>query len=165
MDNQTLDVLLNDRRERQYWLKPIGLPDRPMVQQPEIWTGSPVEIGFATPAQVGVGDVLIAFRTGVSKLIYVAESLEAIRESTPEEREHQEWRQRWPWCLNSRNLTPTYGGVWNEFNLKPFALADEYNLLHPDHQVSLGTLNFGSTVLRIPRPFAEFLIQRIRDLE
>src|SRR5258708_39924465 len=110
MDNAMLDAILKDGGERQFWIKPTGLPDRPMAQQPEIWTDSTLEIHFAKkPVRVAVGDILVAFRTGVSKLIYVAECCGPVQEFTEEQKQEKDWRRRWSWFVKAQNLTPVYG--------------------------------------------------------
>ena len=85
-----------------------------------------VEIHFSkTPAKVAVGDVLIGYRVRYVKLIYVAERL-PIAEWGPMEVRSEYNRQRWPYYIKARNLTPGYGNVWKQFSIQPFALAKEY---------------------------------------
>jgi hypothetical protein len=169
LDNTNLDQLLNDVSERQYWLKPIGLPGLPLerpgvpVERRELFPQLELEMHFAVhPVIVTIGDILIVFRTGASRLVFVAECLEDARESTPEQQQREPFRQRFPWFMGIRNLTPEYGEAWQRFNLKPFSLVREYNKLHPNDRASIGRIQFGGDKARIPRLFAESLIRRIQ---
>jgi hypothetical protein len=167
LDNITLDRLLGEKTDRQFWLKPIGPPkDHPDWDAPEhrVWTQSQIEIHFArNPAKVAVGAILIAYRVRIQKLIYVAERLPLAEWGGAEVRSEYS-RKRWPYFIKSRNLTPEYGGVWNRYNLQPFALAKAYNEHHPDDPASLGSILRGNDKTPIPRAFAESLIRRIREI-
>ena len=136
MDGQSLDQLLNDGRNRQFWLKPVGPPkDHPDWNVPEhrTWTESEIEECFAkNPAKVAIGAIVIAYRIRISKLIYVAERLPLVEWSTQPENRSDYWRRRYPFWFKERNLTPEYGKVWDRFDLQPFPLAKEYNRLCPD---------------------------------
>lgn len=163
MDNNGLDDLLNDRRERHFWLKPIGLPGVPM-QRIEEWPEPEVEIVFVHHVNdIADGDILIAYRTGLSRLIYVAERLPESQRTTPRENRSEENRLRYPFAIKARNLTPEYGACWSEFNHRPFTLANELNPLHPEDPAQLGRLQHHSDRAPVPRWFAERLIGRIRE--
>jgi hypothetical protein len=165
LDNISLDRLLEDASERRFWLKPIGLPglDMPRI---EAWTESEIEINFVSNTDgIAEGDILIAWRTGASNLIYVAERLPQSQWTTERDIFEPEILQRYPYYFKSKNLTPEFGGVWDRFGLRPFSLAREYNELHPDTDpIVLGALQHGADRLCIPRAFAEYLIRRIRAI-
>src|SRR5262249_5610449 len=167
MDNVALDFLLADGAERQFWLKPIGSPkDDPNWDTPEhrTWSQNEIEIHFArSPAKVAVGAIVIAYRVRVQKLIYVAQRL-PLEEWGPAEVRSEYSRQRWPHIIKARNLTPEYGGVWDRHNLQPFALTREYNGIHSDQPVRLGSIQRGNDKTALPWPFAEYLIRRIREI-
>ena len=167
MDNVTLDRLLADSADKQFWLKPIGPPkDHPDWNAPEerTWTQRDIEIHFSkNPAKVAVGAIVIAYRVNIQKLIYIAERL-PLSDWGPVEIRSEASRRRWPFYIKGRNLTPEYGGVWDQHNLQPFALARDYNELHPENPARLGSILRGNDKTTLPRPFAEYLIRRIRDL-
>jgi hypothetical protein len=167
MDNVALDALLADSTDRQFWLKPIGPPrDHPDWDAPEhrTWSHSPIEVHFArNPVRVAVGAIIIAYRVRIRKLIYVARRL-PLEECGPAEVRSEYSRRRWPYFIKARNLTPEYGGVWNEYDLQPFVLAQGYNELHPEQPAHLGSIQRGNDKTAIPRPFAEYLIRRIREI-
>jgi hypothetical protein len=167
LDNTSLDRLLAEAADRQFWLKPIGPPkDHPDYHAPEhgTWTEREIEIHFnRSPARVAVGAILIAYRVRIQKIIYVAERLPLAEWSL--ERTRSEYsRRRWPYYIKARNLTPEYGAVWDRHNLQPFPLAREYSESHPGEPVRLGSILRGNDKVAIPRAFAEVLIRLIRDL-
>lgn len=168
MDNKKLDELLSHSDNRRFWLKPIGPPkDTPEWDTEELrtWEDGELEVHFHdNPVHVHVGDVLIGFRVRYSKLTYVAERLSVTDSAQWENR--PEWaRQRWPFPIKARNLTPEYGKVWKQYDLQPFHLAKEYNASHAEDQVKLGSVQRGNDKVQISRGFAEFLIQQIRALD
>jgi len=164
MDNASLTRLLSDDRVREYWLKPTGNPERP----PEVHTvfnQARVRVEFRErPRSVRIGDILILYRIGVSMITCVTECLTAPVYVTQEELQTEPWRERWPWSVETRNLTPEYGSVWNEYDLQPFPLVREYNQLHPEEPQGLGALQFSKDKVKIRRRFAEFIMQRIIQL-
>lgn len=166
MDNQSLNELLQDKRERQFWLKPVGLRGIPLLNNKEVFPESEVEIRFVDKVtNIDDGDVLIVYRVGAAKLMYVAERLPRSQWTTPEDPTlTEEIRVRYPHFIKARNLTPEYGVWWSEFNLKPFTLAKRWNLLHLDEPARLGAINWSKDRAPIPRWFAEALTQRIRDI-
>jgi hypothetical protein len=168
MDNISLDRLLQDRQDRTFWLKSIGPPrDDPRWNDEEsrTWRQDLVEIHFARrPGRIQRGDILIAYRVRIRKALYVAECLAAAQRATEEQIQRDSFRGRWPWFFPARNLTPEYGGRWNQFNIRPFRLAREYNVNHPDDPASLGAIMHGSGQAVIPRRFAEVLIRAILAL-
>jgi hypothetical protein len=113
---------------------------------------------------VAVGAIIIAYRVRIRKLIYVARRL-PVEQWGPAEVRSEYSRRRWPYFIKAQNLTPQYGGVWNKYELQPFALAKEYKRSHPDQPAHLGSIMHGNDKTEIPRAFAEYLIRRIRELE
>jgi hypothetical protein len=168
VDNLALDRLLQDETATQFWLKPIGPPkDHPDWDAPEhrVWTQNEIEIHFAkSPAKIAIGAIIVAYRVRLQKLIFVARRL-PLAEWSKEEVRSEYSRQRWPFHIKARNLTPEYGRAWNRFNLQPFPLAKEFNSLHPQNEARLGSILRGNDKAAIPGEFAKLLIRRIRDLE
>jgi hypothetical protein len=165
VDNQSLDNLLQDKRERQFWLKPVGLPGISLRKQPEEFPESEVEIRFVDRVtNIQDGDILIVYRTGMARLMYVAERLPKSQWTTPEDPTlTEEIRNRYPHFFKTRNLTPEYGVRWSEFNHKPFSLANRLNPLHQDEPALLGAINFHKDRAPIPRWFAEYMIRLMRE--
>jgi hypothetical protein len=165
VDDVNLNALLATGGTRQYWLKPIGLPGRP-IERGELNTDPELEIPFPTdPAAMQQGDVLIGHRTGHAKMIFVAERLPGGPFPTSEAF-RPDVRERFPWSFRVKNLTLQYGGIWPKYNLRTFALAREYNDDRPTKSpVRLGAIQYGAGMLRLPQEFAEWLIVKIRDCD
>jgi hypothetical protein len=149
MDKTTLDRLLGDGPERQFWLKPVGPPkDHPEWKDPEhrTWTQNSIEVHFSkNPAKVVVGAIIIAYRIRMQKLIYVAERLP-----------QAEW--------GPMDDIPEY---WRLGPVLPAAVCSGKGVQGATTRggaTPLGTIQRGNDKGRIPRPFAEFLIRAIRDL-
>jgi hypothetical protein len=164
VDNESLDDMLQDKRERQYWLKPVSRPGVPLGRDPETFPESEVETHFVDRVDnIAEGDVLIVYRTGVAKLMFVAVRLPHSQWTTPPANRSEENKRRYPYFFKAKNLTPEYGVCWPGFNHKPFTLANQLNPLHPEDLARLGRIQHHSDRAPIPRWFAEYLIQRTRD--
>ena len=165
MDNEALNDLLNFT-ERQFWIKPWGHPDRSPDEEQQSFDDPSITIGFAKqPNGIRIGDILIVHRIKVSKLIFVAETVASPVRATEEQMKVNPLFRRWPWNIETRILTSTYGAQWSRYSLKTFALAEEYNDLNPQDQVNLGSLKWGADKLRISERFGKFLIKEIMRLE
>jgi hypothetical protein len=168
MDNNSLDMLLNNSCQKQYWLKPIGWPqDHPYWDfiEDRIWTKDQIQIDFSdNPVQIAVSGVVFVYRINCSKLCFVAERLPRAEWTEKEPRSAEQLR-RWPHYIKARNLTPEFGRVWKQHDLQPFPLAREYNELRPEDCVTLGKIQFGGDKVQIPQEFAEFLMRRICDVK
>lgn len=165
MDNESLNQILLNSGNRQFWIKQWGHPDLSSDEGQQSFDFPIITVGFArNPRKVNVGDILIVYRIKVSKIMFVAESVTSPKHATDEELRNNPLFKRWPWSMDVRNLTPTFGTRWNMYSLKPFALADEYSRLNPQDKVRLGSLNFGIGNLRISEGFGKFLIKEILRL-
>jgi len=166
VDNDRLDQLLQQATSRQFWLKPVGLGDRPIIIdgiEKETFPEAEVEIRFThNAAEVRDGDVLLVYRVGVAALMYIAERLPQQQWATPEHECRAGVRERYPEWFKARNLTPTFGTHWQRFPIKPFTLAIELNTEHPTDEARLGRLQYSSDRAPIPQWFAEEIIQRVR---
>lgn len=166
MDNKNLNDLLLNSNGRQFWIKPIGDPERSPDEEKQIFDDSTVHIDFSKqPSGVNVGDILIVYRIKVSKLMFVAEVVSSPHQATADDIRKYAWKERWNWSIESRNLTPTFGAQWFDYSLKPFTLAEEFNNLNPQEKVNLGSLKFGSDKLHVSENFGKFLIKEIQRLE
>jgi hypothetical protein len=164
MDSFELTELLQDRTEKQFWLKPMGIPDTPIGDHPEA-ANEMVRADFAkNPSDIQIGDILFAYRIGISRLLYMSQVVTEPKEATPDEIAKETWRDRWRWGISGRNLTPLFGADWRRNDLAPFALAREYNALHPKDEQKLGPIQHGRDKHKISKGFSEFIIRRIIDL-
>jgi hypothetical protein len=166
IDNSTLNDLLLNAGERQFWIKPWGHPDLPADEGQQLFNDPTIRIGFSrNPDRVKKKDILIVYRIKVSKLIFVAEVTSLPRHVTDEEIITNPLFERWSWSIETKNLTPIYGTHWYEYSLKPFDLANKYNELNPQNQVNLGSIQRGNDKLLISEGFGKFLIKKIKDCQ
>jgi hypothetical protein len=165
MDNATLLPLVQDARERQFWFKPFGDPKNP-IQAAQTFSHAIEEITFAKrPNTLQLDDILIVYAVGISKILFVADYYTPPKQITTKERPSEEWRNRWSWSIRGHNFTPTYGSKWINYNLRPFDLVKEYNDTHVDDMQNLGSLQFGSDKQRISKRFANFIFEKILQLQ
>lgn len=109
MDNAELTGLMQDSRQRQFWLKPTGIPENPPDVH-AVFTRACVRVEFnQRPRAVATGDILILYRIDVSKITCVTECLTEPKYVTQSQLQQEPWRERWPWSVETRNLTPEYG--------------------------------------------------------
>lgn len=169
MDNNNLNRLLQDRSERQFWLKTVGPPqDHPDWEREETrtWEENPVETHFGRRLSHDFqSDIIIAYRVRIRKLIYIAQCNGGLQEATAEQIQRQAYRQRWRWSCWGTNLTPDYGRIWNrpKININPFVLGRQYSEATPNNPVNLRPV-WGNGIVCIPRPFAELLVRQIQQL-
>jgi hypothetical protein len=167
MDNARLDQLLRVAGSRQFWLKPVGIVERPIVINGRVREGfgeAELEILFAKPTDdVQLGDILIVYRVEVSAVMYVAERLPEHEWTTPEDVYLEGVRERWAYWFKARNLTPEFGENWRRFMIKPFTLAQRLNPGHPNDPAQIGIIQYGNDRARIPQWFAEEIIQQIQS--
>jgi hypothetical protein len=161
MDSETLNDLLLNINQRLSWIVLWGDPAFSADEGPQIFSDHTIEHWFPMhPAAMKPGDILFVHRIKVKKLIFVAETTSSPRKAREEEVKKDPRQKRWMWSVDTRNLTPIYGAHWDEYSLKTFNLADEYNELNPQDQVNIRRLQFGAPV-RISTGFARFLLNQI----
>lgn len=161
MDDQSLTEILCSLEGRQFWLKPVGEPGRPLGER-ERYDAASLRIDFAKqPAALAPGDLLLVYRVGLGKLAAVAECLEPPAEAGAAEMGGDPGRERWRWSVRCRNRSPEYAGRWLECDLRPFELARAYGEQQPNDRPRLGAINFGSDKLRLSLGFGAWLLHRI----
>lgn len=97
-----------------YWLKPIGVIDSP-IDNGEKFNSlfQRLEFSKKRPSGIKTGDIIIAYGVGTRKVLSVYENTSLEPEYVAdEELEDEEWRERWPWSIKGKNLSPKYGGEW-----------------------------------------------------
>lgn len=161
MDNTALDMVLAESSKTQFWIVLWGDPEISLDEDTQVFTEPAYAQGFAVyPAGIKIGDILFVHRIHASKIIFVAETIGPPRSGTKEESIKESWRQRWPWSIETKNLTPTYGAYWKRYAVNPFDLAKEYNKVNPEDKVNLGRMKFGAYV-SISEGFAKLLLNEI----
>lgn len=161
MDEETLNELLLNMDGRQFWVVLWGDPELDPYSETMNFNEPVIEHWFPMhPASIKPGSILFVHRIHFSNIIFVAETISLARRVTDEEIRNNPQHERWAWSINTKNLTPTFGMLWRELNLKTFVLSREYNELHPEDRITLGRLNFGAPA-RISSGFARFLLKKI----
>ena len=161
MDNAELNDLILNVGATQFWIVQWGDPDHSPDEDTQVFNLPAYEQRLPkNPTTMRVGDILFVHRIHISKIIFVAEVLALPRKATEEESRKEPWLQRWQWSVSTKNLTPTYGAYWKQYEVKAFDLAKEYNRLNPQQPVSIRTLHFGNYV-RVSEDFAKFWLNEI----
>jgi hypothetical protein len=165
MDKESLNQILLDTNNRQFWIVLWGYPEHSPDEDKQIFNEPFYDEGLTQNVQdMRIGDILFVHRIHISKIIYVSEVIAPPRKSTAEESVKEEWRKRWIWSVSAKNLTPEYGKYWRGCAERTFTLAKQFNELHPDGPINVRRLNYGRHI-KIPQAFAEFLLKAIKNLE
>lgn len=147
----------NDTR---YFLKPVGSTDNPFDESRKLSeTIQEMHFSKRKPNAVRPGDILICYGVGTTKLLgyfrVLNEPFLLANEDT-----------RWPWAVDSENLSPKYSLRWASFsNMLSSALASYgygKELTYVGGK-SLGALNFGADKIRLNESFAHHLINIIKQ--
>ena len=151
------------------WLKPSGVSDAP-IGEDEVFNIDD-RLYFAKRA-IGIkeGDIIVVYGVGVRKILAIYIALSEVKKSTEEEINDENWKQRWPWYVFGKNITPKYGEIWATHELYIKELGRKYLSLFPAKNIttysnSLGTLNYGADKVRLDRDFADYIIKEVGKLE
>lgn len=154
-----------------YWLKPVGVTENPIpIGQKFSALNQRLNFSKGRPNSVKIGDLLICYGVGTTQILSIYRVATAPIKVTQAEINNESWLERWPWYVNSENLTPNFGNEWWKHGLNPFRLMDAFKLQNPNVPItavgghSLGAINQGKDKLNLSREFAEFLIQKVVPL-
>jgi HKD family nuclease len=162
----TVSEIFNKRKhkvtpDKRYFIKPVGVSDEPFSEHRRLSTDIQ-ELHFSKkkPASVRVGDVLICYGVGTTKLLGYFEVIEGpyYLEGTS---------SRWPWEVNGRNLCPEYSERWNTFNNTIASIQASYDFVAPITKNNKGNnlngLMFGLDKIQLTEEFASHVISIIED--
>ncbi|MBE0450715.1 MAG: NgoFVII family restriction endonuclease [Clostridia bacterium] len=141
-----------------YFLKPIGSAEEPFDEK-RVFDPGIIEMRFSRrrPNSVRKGDVLICYGVGTTKLLGYFKVI-----SDPYFDDSNS--QRWPWKVETQNLSPTYGLTWvtksNTLNHVKNIYGDDKILTYVGGK-SFGALQFGADKVQLNDDFAKFLIELI----
>ncbi|OTW84066.1 NgoFVII family restriction endonuclease (plasmid) [Bacillus cereus] len=142
-----------------YFIKPVGWSDRPFSTNRSL--GNDIEkLHFSKrrPAAVRIGDILICYAVGTTKLLGYYEVIE--------EPVFLKNADRWPWEVKAKNLSIEYSKRWNFFNNTISIIQSTYDSNESITFVggkSLGALNFGADKIRLTEEFANHVINIIKN--
>lgn len=152
------------------WLKPIGTTEEP-VSTVHRFDGAIEELNFSKkrPSGVRQGHILVTYGVGVNRVLSVFEVITDPEEASAEQKRAEPWRERFPWSLLGRNLTPRLGRDWNQIGLDKGALKDEFLRAHPTGSITqaggqnYNALRQGNDKIRLSNEFGRFVIARILE--
>lgn len=116
------------------------------------------------PSSVCVGDLLIAYAVGGRKIM-------GVYKVTSDPKWDEDGDPRWPWYVESVNLTPTLSNCnWLEANLWVTGIANHYAETYNkpvthNGGMNLGALNYGSDKIRLDDEFGQYLLGKVMDVE
>ena len=151
---------MNFPDDTRFFLKPVGSSDHPFDELRKL-SATIQEMHFSKrrPNAVRPGDILICYGVGTTKLLgYFRVLNEPIL--------LHDTNTRWPWAVDSENLSPKYSSSWSLFNNTLSSAQASYG---HDKEVtyvggkSLGALNFGADKIRLSESFAHHLINIIEQ--
>ena len=157
----------------QYFLKPIGTSEYPInIEDKTDYSHTHENLHFSKkgiPKSIRKGDCVIVYAIPAGAVVSYYKVTGGAQKSTLNEIKLEPWKERWPWFVESRNISPRYGEVWWRHNIKYKDLLKEFLNKHPETPATyaggrtLGTLNFGSDNVHITKEFGEFLISKINS--
>lgn len=151
-------ITLTDKR---YFIKPVGVSEEPFPEHRKLSIGLQ-ELHFSKrkPTAVRVGDILICYAVGTTKLLGYFEVIEG-----PYYLEGKS--SRWPWEVKGRNLCPAYSEKWNTFNNTISSIQASYNFVAPVTKNNKGNnlngLMFGLDKIQLTEEFANHVIGIIKN--
>jgi len=164
------DVSNNDP---QYFLKPVGVTESPiLLEDQRDFSELHQNLHFSKRKPKGVrkGDVLITVAVTAGALLSYFKVTGGLQEVTEDEILRDSWKERWPWYMEGRNLSPKFGAQWWIHNIQRKDVFNEFLELYPGIPVtsaggfSLGTLNYGGDKVKITKEFGDFLISKIENV-
>lgn len=154
---------------RKYYLKPLGDTKKPiLIDSKRDFSELNQRLNFTKePKGIRKGDVIITTAIGCGALLSYFYVTLGAAEMTSLELEKEPRYKRWPWYVEGRNQSPSFGKKWWGANLNRDSLSKEFKELYPDipltnaGSLTLGTINFGNDKVQLTKEFGEFLISRI----
>lgn len=139
-----------------YFIKPVGYSDRPFATTRTLKSGIEKMHFARRPIPVRIGDILICYGVGTTKLLGYFEVVSDpyIWDST----------SRWSWELEAKNLCPKYSESWDTFDNTTSSIVASYDHVHPVTNVggkTLGALQYGWDRIQLSDEFAKHVIELI----
>ncbi|WP_010648823.1 restriction endonuclease PLD domain-containing protein [Oceanobacillus massiliensis] len=145
--------------DKRYFIKPVGVSDEPFSEQRRLSTDiQKLHFSKKKPTSVRVGDILICYGVGTTKLLGYFEVIEGpyYLEGTS---------SRWPWEVKGRNLCPAYSQRWNTFDNTISSIQASYDFIAPitknNKGKNLNGLMFGLDKIQLTEEFASHVINII----
>ncbi|QNR65181.1 NgoFVII family restriction endonuclease [Paenibacillus peoriae] len=150
--------IIETKSDVRYFMKPVGFSDEPF--DPTKTLSSEIEVMHFSkrrPTSVRVGDVLICYGVGTTKLLGYFEVIS----------EPYIWdiNSRWPWEVKAKNLFPKYSQSWTSIENTISSIQASFDDKLPVSYVggrTLGAFQFGSDKIRLSDEFAQHVINIIK---
>lgn len=159
-----------DNTEPKYFLKPIGTSDAPiLIEDKEDFSDlhQPLHFSKKKPTGVRKGDIVITTAIGSGCLLSYFKVTGTLQHATKEEINKDPWLERWPWYIEGRNQSQSFGKNWWKYNIRRQDALSEFLEIYVNAPVTyaggfnLNTLNRGNDKVRITKEFGDFLISKI----
>jgi hypothetical protein len=149
-----------NKSDLRYFIKPVGWSQQHFSTS-RVLSNNVETLHFSKrrPTKVRVGDVLICYGVGTTKLLGYFEVLEEPINSMVQ-------GDRWPWSVKAKNLCPEYSERWNTFNNTISSIQVSYKLKMPVTNAggkTLGALNFGADKIQLTEEFGKHVITIIKE--
>ncbi|NJN16232.1 MAG: hypothetical protein HC822_08135 [Oscillochloris sp.] len=161
MDNPTLAPILDELDTHQCWVKPLGWAKHPIAPDAD-FGGAVIRLDFARPSKrLAMDDFLIVYAVGHRQLCFIGRCNTPVRTASEAEIAGNPELQRWRYWVKAINKTPTLGRAWAQHDIKLFDLVEPHNTQYPANAFSVGSLNYGSDLLRVPASFVRMVVDQV----
>ena len=158
---------------KEVFLKPIGHTEQKIRVEDKQKFGNLKELRFSKkePKNIRRKDVFISFATGSRLILCIHTALTGVEKSSKEMQAIDPVKARWPWFITGDNHVPKFSDRWWESNITIDQLREDYLNRYPKKAIaasgsqSFGTFNFSADRLKITKDFAEFICQKIQQIE
>ena len=167
---KSLWVLPADSEPSNYWLKPIGETNEPILPSRK-FSKATEYLHFSTKRPTGVkeNDILIVYGVGAKQILSIYQSISVPERVTPEDIEEKPRLERWPWYVIGKNLTPNFGNNWAKHKLYASTLVKKYLKKNHDGFITsvggknLNALMYSIDKIKLDPGFAKFIIKNVTD--
>lgn len=161
MDNATLAPLLDELDTHQCWVKPLGWSGHPMPTDTDFGRAV-IRLDFARASKrLKMADFLFVYAVGHRQLCFIGRCNTPVQPASEADIAERPERRRWGYWVKAINKTPQLGRAWAQRDIKLFDLVEPHNASHPASAFSVGSLNYGSDLLRVPATFARMVIEQV----
>lgn len=141
-------------KNKNYFIKPMGSTEEPFPLTMVLNDKNQLIQFSDKPKSVKVGDILICYAVGSTKLLGCFEVCTDYEKTGDD-------GDRWPWAVNALNLLPEYSKNWTQYTNTISSIQDSFKDGTPltmNGGKTLGALQWGKDKIRITPEFAKHVI-------
>ncbi len=144
------------------FLKPIGTAEQGVYDGD--YSAESEQYFAKRPTAVRKDDIIISYAVGARKIISAFKVLSTLPFYTENDQD------RWPWYVETENMTPKFGKIWHTKELYIRDIVQEYietfdlNITHNGGK-TLGALQRGADKIRLDQDFGTYLLSKILNIE